>query len=417
MGQLTRGIVAGLLLIGSAGAHAQSNFERNRNVSVAERPRPLYDPMGLQLGGFTLKPQLNVGLEYNDNIFAQSSPKTNDTIVTVRPDVQLSSNWSRHQFGLYALVANRSYIDNDTDSTTDWTVRANGRVDIERAKLLLGASYGYFTEPRTSTNTSRVAAKPVRFYTGTGFGELSREFSYFKLAARVDYRDLDYKNAFDGLGALVLQDNRDYDAVTYSGRAYVAISPATAFFVSGAYNKRQYKLNVVGQPVRDSDGWDIGGGISFDLTNLMRGEIRVGYLRQSYADPAYGKSTGLSGEALISWFPTQLTTVTARASRSVEETSDIRSSGFLSGSGGLTVDHELLRNVILSAGVGFTYDEYQDIDRTDKGFTGSLSGTYMMNRVIAFSVGYDYLSQRSSGLDRNPNYKVNRIIVGTKIRY
>ncbi len=422
--------LTGMFLCGASVVHAQAipdpaptqgpastNFERNRNTSVLERPRPLYDALGYKLGGFTLKPTLSTGLEYNDNIFAQPAGKTDDLIVTVKPNLALSSNWSRNAFSLFAGTASRFYTGNGNESTTDWNTGGKGRLDIEQAKLNVGGSYGYFSEPRTSTNTSRVASKPVRFYAATANGELSRDFNYLRLSARVDYLDLNYKNAVDTLNAFVLQDSRDHDVVTYTGRADVAISPSTALFVVGSYNTRSYSFDVVGSPRRDSKGWEADGGITFDITNLLRGDIRVGYLRQNFDDVTYGHTSGLSGRAVVSWFPTQLTTVTVRAARSVEETTDVRSSSYLSGSGGLTVDHELLRNVVLSGGFNVAWDNYKGIDRDDTRYTASVSANYYMNRFLSFSLGYDYLNQKSKGLDANALYKVNRVLLGAKVQY
>jgi len=60
-----------------------------------------------------------------------------------------------------------------------------------------------------------------------------------------------------------------------------------------------------------------------------------------------------------------LTTVNLSASRSVQEPVDITASGYLSSNVGIRVDHELFRNILLSARAGYGQDLYKGASRTD----------------------------------------------------
>ncbi|MCK5908823.1 MAG: outer membrane beta-barrel protein, partial [Caulobacter sp.] len=53
-----------------------SNFKRDKNVSVRQRPRPDYEAAGQKAGGFTLYPRVTADVERNDNIYAVAAGKT-----------------------------------------------------------------------------------------------------------------------------------------------------------------------------------------------------------------------------------------------------------------------------------------------------------------------------------------------------
>ncbi len=93
----------------------------------------------------------------------------------------------------------------------------------------------------------------------------------------------------------------------------------------------------------------------------------------------------------MDWFPTQLTTVNLSGSRSIEEATAINASGYIATTGAMRIDHELLRNVLLSANGSYEQDGYQQASRTDKRAGGGFSATYLMNEHIGLMLTYDYL--------------------------
>lgn len=77
-------------------AAPQSNFKRDRNVSVSARPRPDYQAAGIHAGAFTVYPKLTTSFEHNDNIYAAQTGAQDDTIWHVNPELNVVSNWNRH---------------------------------------------------------------------------------------------------------------------------------------------------------------------------------------------------------------------------------------------------------------------------------------------------------------------------------
>ena len=394
-------------------------FERDRNQSVMERPRPEYDPLGKRLGGFTAFPSLTTSAIYDDNVFAAPTDEVNDVILRGLADLRVTSNWSVHALEFRGTLGSDKFLDLDTEDRTDITLSAAGRVDVLRSTQIGGeVSHQDLMEDRTASNAPRNAVKPVRYDVDSIEAYAQRESGRLRLRGEVDFQELDYDNVYNAAGAILDQNFRDRDLFTATVRSELAISPATAIFLEGAYNEFSYKQDLVGFGSRDSEGYAALGGVSFDITQLMRGEVAVGYRTQSYDNPLLSDSNSLAARGNVQWFPTPLLTVVLDASRT-EESSDLATSpGYLASAVGISADYELLRNLIISAGLSYHEDDYKGVDRTDSHWNRSLSATYMLNRNWAVSANYAYLEQDSSGLQAGvSDYDQNRLGLAVRFQY
>lgn len=396
----------------SAQARSVDMFARDRAVAVRDRPHPEYEALGVPLGMFTLYPRLQLDVEYNDNIYATASGAEDDVVFHIKPEVALESGWSRHMLNAYARGTINRYDAFDSENSEDFGLGAAGRLDITRAANLAGGvDYAELTEPRTSSNAPASTAEPIQYDMAQAYLAASRVSGRLKLSARGDYRTFDYKDGLTVGGLPVDQDNRDRDVSSLSGRADYAVSPATAFFVQVTGNERAYDVaSTLAAPNRDSSGYEALAGVNFELGAVARGEIAAGYIKQDFDETAYSDIDGFGARAQVQWFPTDLTTVTVGATRTIEDAGVVGSGGYLSSGVSFAVDHELLRNVILSGGLTYSTDEYNGIDRDDDRFSASVGGTYLLNRNIGLSLMASHLEQSSDGLDAGSDFDVNRVI-------
>ena len=72
----------------------------------------------------------------------------------------------------------------------------------------------------------------------------------------------------------------------------------------------------------------------------------------------------------MTWNVTTLTTLNARLARVIQDTTQAGSPAILRTTGGLSADHELLRNVILTSALTITNDDYEDSNRSDYYYIG-----------------------------------------------
>lgn len=397
----------------SAQGQSQDMFSRDRNIAVRERSHPGYEALGLPLGAFTAFPRFEIDAERNDNVFAVATGEEDDWIVRYKPEIAVESNWSRHAVQAYARASVNTYSEFDTEDTTDWGAGLSGRVDMTRAaNLIAGADYSRLTEPRTSSNAPSSAAEPIRYDFSQAYLAVARVSGRMKLSARTDWRAYDYDDGETVGGVNIDQDNRDRWMASLSARGDYAVSPATALFVQGTINERDYDVtSTPTSAARDSSGYELLAGVDFEVGALARGDIAVGYIHQEFDDAAYQDIDGFGARGRLEYFPTELTTVTLTGGRSIEDSGVVGAGGYLSTAVGLQIDHELMRNVILTGQVGYVADDYDTIDREDERFTASVGGTYLLNRNLGVSLAYSHLDQSSEGIDGGPDFAVNRLIL------
>jgi hypothetical protein len=328
------------------------------------------------------------------------------------------SDWSRHALGLFAGGNIIRYSDNSSENTEEYTVSANGRLDIERGSNLTGSVQTQrLVEPRTAPTAPGAAGKPVKYDLTQGTVSLTKEFNRLRLTGRLDDKDFNYKDVPNRIGTgIVDQDFRDRNEFYYGGKAEYAVSPDTAIYLSATGNKKDYDSRAVTTD-RTSDGYVVGVGANFDVSELVRGDVQVGYMKQSYDN--FGKIDGFNAAGRLEWFPTQLTTIGLNGSRTIEESTAPRSQGYISNNIGASIDHELMRNVLLSAAYTHGKDDYKGIDRSDKRDNFSATATYLLNRRVGLFLTYNYLKQDSSGapLDRGASFKDNKVIASVALQF
>ena len=185
--EVSLGVLAAALSWGAMPAAAQDNsgdnFNRDRNVSVRARPKPEYDAAGIRMGGMWLYPELSVGAEFTDNVFATSTDTEEDTILHARPEVELRSRWTTHELVLGVAAPMRFYSEFDEANTTDVIVSADGRLDVYRDfNFFGGVTYGDLTETFASSPTTLPLAEPLEYTQTAGHVGFVKAFNRLRIS-------------------------------------------------------------------------------------------------------------------------------------------------------------------------------------------------------------------------------------------
>ncbi|GAW41059.1 hypothetical protein SH203_01462 [Brevundimonas sp. SH203] len=392
-------------------------FFRQRGQAVRDRPQPAYDAVGLRLGGFTVWPSLRSAAVLDDNVFAAESDARAAASLRLTPEVMTRSDWGRHQVQAHARLDLGRNLSAPREDATDWRLGGAGRLDVTRgAHLGLSLDVEHGHEPRTAAGSDPLTVRPVAFDGVSARLSGQRTRGRLRLDASADLQRRDYRDGVDTAGAPVEQDDRDRTTLTLSGRAAYALSPATAVFVQIVGDDRDYR-RVPGRPDRTSTGREALAGVDFELGGLMRGDIAVGHRRRSFDDPAFGDLDGFGGRGRLTWFPTALTTVSVAAERTTADTGVVGAAGASRTDLSLSVDHELLRNLIVSARAGQIEDAYVGRDRTDRRVGAGLAADWRLNRRYGLNADLDWIDHSSEGTARGPRYRALRLTLAAVARF
>lgn len=393
-------------------APPQRFFSRDRSTAVKDRPQPGYEPRGLRLAAVHVYPRLLIDMEGTDNVHATPRDAQHDLIVILRPEVSLETRWPRHGAKAHARGAFSRHSQFAAENVSNWSVGAQARLDLrDGAEWSAGADHDRLAEPRWSSAAWADAAEPVRYSASQAFVAASRSRDRLRLAARIDWRRLDYDDVGSRLGGVIDQDGRDRDAYSLSLRVDHALSPTLAAFIQWTGDDRRYDGAGQSAPPRDSRGGELLAGADFEITSAMRGEVAIGALRQDFVSPSHEDVRALGLRLRLEWFASPLTTLTAAASRTVEDSALPGSGGHLASRASLRIDHELRRNLILSGHVQYVRDAYADLDRIDARASAGLGAAYRLNRRLGVNVTAFRLEQSSTGLNRGVQFSVDQLLV------
>ncbi len=375
------------LVTGAVGAQ-----EPARGETVTNRSRPELDPLGVRSGGMFFYPQLGIAELYDSNIYSSDTGEVDDYITQISPGLQLRSDWNNHELNLFALSDIGYYADNDAENYVDYTLGGDGRIDATRDTSLDWAlSYVKLHEDRGSAEDAG-GVEPNEFTVLSPEISLSQSFGRISLEVggglqRFDFDDSSVEN----------HDDRDRDEWEGSVQLGYEIVPGYEAFIRGAYFARAYEDTVDDNGFeRSSTGYEVVAGTAIDISGVTTGEIFAGFRSQNPDDAAFGDITGAQYGGNITWNPSGLTTVNGFIERTIEETTLTGSPGFFATHSGLSVDHELLRNLLLGVNANYTTRLYEEIDRDDKDLEAGLYGKYLMNRNLYISANYDYTRRTSN---------------------
>jgi len=360
-----------------------------------------YDPLGIRAGAFRIYPVADVDFVYNDNVDATKNNKRDDFAFILGQNVGVQSEFSRHAVGFDVFSTVGRYLHDSKEDYWDFGVSGNGRLDITGDNNVTG-TFGVARRHGgrdDSENDDTVAAsrRPVRYMdydAGLAYNHLLRD-----ITIRVS-GNFSRQNYRQGAGT-ANQNDRDLDAYSGGLRVGYNVSPRINTFVQGDYTANRYDSSRDSSGLKqDSEVFGGSVGVAVNFTDLLLGEVSVGYARETFDESQFSDEDGLTYGLGLTWLPTQLTTVGLTGSGGFQPTSNSGSSTNLQHTVGLTVDHELLRQVVIGGRAGYQRDDFESTNRTDNRMDLGADVRYLINRNFSVGAGYDFSKRWSDNSNR-----------------
>lgn len=393
---------------------------RRTPVGVREREHPGFENEGRRLGAFVLNASVELAVTSTDNLFAAESfedcdppppgetcpGEVDDIIYSVNPMARLESDWSRHMLAFEAGAGLRMHDETSNEDAETYYVRSNGRFDIGTSTALRGsARAAHQVTPRTDPDVP-TEGEPVEYdRVDTSIG-IEHRFARLTVSADATRSRYDYEGN---------QSDRDNEQTGLRGRAVFEVSPRLGLLLTAGYDERDYDA----LPNFSSEAQTYLAGVALD-GDLLRGEISVGTFEREYNDPAIGTLDGLAVAAQVDWFVTQLTTLSFSARRDADDqiSANLRLP-YVTEEYGARIDHELLRNVILTAAARVGEREYETglpDPRRDDYVETEIGADWILNRRASLRLRYERDETESDGVPASRDYEVNAVTVGLTLR-
>ena len=377
-------LLVAVLLIGAATRSWSQTMtdspERYRHDVAGARPQPAYDPLGARIGGLIAHANGDFGIGYNSNIFSRASEPVGDSFSRISPSLRLSSDWGRHAVSISGnAVFTRFFHQRDQDSD-EYQVQAAGNAALgDSSSISPLVEYAREAEPRGSTGNRLTAGEPVymrRFSASIGARYVGPAITAETLFV---FRELRYEPVtIDGVS--LSQGFRASNGFGGRGTLVYKATPSASLLV-------QLVGDVTRNPhhefccLRNAHGYALLGGIRLDNSGMIVGQAAIGY-RQRYFEGSKTSSHGLTYDARIEWYPTALMTVTLTAEQQFRNSGIAAANTALVGTQSLSLDYELLRNLIVNVQGEHESDSYRRIDAHSDLKTLSFSATYTPRRMV-----------------------------------
>jgi hypothetical protein len=393
------------------------SYDRLRSVSVAQRPHPQYDAIGVRTGGsFLLFPTVGFGLGFTDNVYNSQVRKATDLFYLVDPGLAFRSEWSRSAIWASAGLSLMRYRDFAAENENAWQAALGGRFDFgAQSYLEAGASGGRRYEDLGSTGVPQDAVGPVALTDPAVYLQAVLTGARTRYSTTAQAAGFNYDDQRSFAGTVLDQSFRDQHLYRLQEKGEYGLSPGVAVLGQATYTITKYD-SAMGLQDKDSREIRVLTGGNFDLTNLIRGEISVGYVSREFDLAAYRPIRGVAALAKLEYFLTELTTVTLTGRRAVDDSSIVGVNGFFSNNVNFQIDHELLRNLVLTGTAAYQFDSYIDSDRRDSAFSAALRARYLLSPALRLHLDLIRVSRSSRGVGIAPIYDTSRVMLSLTLQ-
>lgn len=383
-----------------------------RGVTVTNRPRPDYAPLGVHLGGFRLDGFAELGPGLDSNIFGRRRGVKADGFTEEAVGLAVESQWTRHVLGLSANFDSRQHFRNSGLDYQDFDVGGFGRYDFSAVTSLEGGFRHYRDHLDVYSADVQAAgfSRPVPFTSDEAVVTARTRLNRIGLVANGAYRTYRFEDTVIAGQPQRLSQNDFASAAGNFGASYTFVPGRT---VTALLRLQDIRYDNVAARARDSFTWEALFGFEYDLDGVWQGRLAVGWQQREYDGPL----KALQGPAIqgqLTWLPTQLTTVRFNLARTIEESIRQDAVSYQRTRAGITLDHEYLRNVILSADARLDRREYDRPSQTITDAVFTLSARWLLNRGVALIGSYSHSArlEATGGIE-----KYDRNLVQVRLRF
>ncbi|HEX2256033.1 MAG TPA: outer membrane beta-barrel protein [Afifellaceae bacterium] len=353
---------------------------------------------GVALGSFVLRSTIDIGVTASDNIHL-SRLKQSAVGWLVAPDIDLRSDWQRHEIA-FELRGTALFYDDEGLNELDGEARLSGRYDITDGSAI-DAAIGAFsgTDDFTDPDLPQGAAERPAFRGLTAELGASHTLGRIGLrlaggAERIEYEDVPLVG-----GGTAGLDDRNNTEVGLRLRASYRASEALQPFVEAAVGRVDYDRTVDTAGFRRSGDWrELTGGLVFDLGPKLSGEVAAGYRSEQADDPRLEPLDGIVASAALLWSPRRLTDVRLELSTETARSTLPGVAGSHIRSALVAVERRIRDDLELEAGLFFSRESFVGLDLTEDTLGGYAEIAYHLNRYASLVGRYEYERLDSSAL-------------------
>jgi hypothetical protein len=375
-----------------------------------------YEPKGVRVGNFLLKPAFEIASGYDSNP-GRVPRGAGSGFVSVAPVLLVRSQFERHLLNADVRVSYIDYAKLQQLSRPTVDAKVNGRYDFTDTFAL--NSEGHVAvdadDPGTPRFAGRFAKIPLASTVGGSAG-ITKRFEEVEVSTKLAIDRVAFQNASLIDGQIVSNGDRNFNQYGSQSRVTFNLTPEIRPFVDVAVDRRVHDVAVDVEGFRrDSTGTAVETGVTFAYADKLTGDLAVGYLNRHFQDPLLKPVNGFIADANLTWQFAKETAVTFGAKSQVVESTEVGISGVLKRDVTVGIEHQIQPWLVGTFQAGYGQDAFTGTARVDNRYLVELGMLYKLSRLLQLRASVRHEATRSNVPDNNLSATV--VQVGARLQY
>jgi len=358
-----------------------------------------YEPTGIRLGTFVLKPSLSQGIGYEKTKTGGAS--SSRTFSQTGLKGTLTSDWSRHQLTIEAEGVHQRNISGTGETEPKAGINADLRLDLADDTIAdITGGYNFERESSSDPNAVNGATVQSGVHTFTAGAKVKHDFGLIRGTLGAELEREVYGSAELGSGGKLDLSDRNNTQGTLTGRVGFELSPALIPYLEASIGRSRYDHK------QDSLGYErsastLGGraGMEVDLGEKLRGDLGIGYKRATFDDSRLAALEGITLDGAVFWSPQRGTDLRLGLATNFEPSTAAGQSGYVEYVATADLTHELRDNLVARLSGSYTWRDFPaSAGTTDQDVYLAGAGlTWNINRWLAMTGDLSYELTRQPG--------------------
>lgn len=381
---------------------------------AGDRAQPVFDPLGVRLGTFIARVNGDVDIGYDTNLFGRADDVVGDGFVKLSPSLRVASDWGRHAIQVSGSADVTRFISETSQNTNEFRANAGGVLEIgDRVTVYPSVGFSREAQPRGSVGNLLTIGDPqyqrqLATHIGVRYegGRLSAETLLAYRRERYEPVKID--------GVVLSRRFRDTNGVGGRLTFLYKVTPALSALVQGVADDSGSPHNEFCCE-RDAYGYALLAGVRFDPRGLIAGQVAVGYRKRVF-EGTDASSDGLTYDARLQWYPTELLTVSLRADRQFRTSGITAADSVLVDNLSLGLVYEMYRDLNIYLQATREASKYRQVDSSTDLKSISLRATYTSRRFLQLSAFARYVANEKNRASFATAFDAVRAGVSIRVR-
>ena len=376
-----------------------------------------YDVNGYDDGAITLKPTLQIGTIYSNNVNLTHDNRKSDVGVELRPSFTWDTKWPVNNWsgGIYADV--QRFSDTPEANRITGAGETTYRVDIRRDTYAeFGANFAVTADNPGSADVPSDATE-ARQDIGIGASAgIAHDFGWFQGKATLGVTRANFTNVHLSGGGIEQNSDMNYTSPTIILRGTIGSNGARVRpYAQISYDWRLHDEYFDRNGLRrDSQGFGAALGLVLNDGPIWSGDIAAVMMYRHFEDASLTDALVPGVAATINWSPMPLWTIVANTGVAVNDSNVSGISSSALWTGGLTATYAVRDNVNLRAGASMTVGTDDSGSGVDIGNIVQAGADWQVNPHMVFSGTLQ--STWYHAPDETASYDEQRAFVGVTLK-